>query len=231
MSTYVQTYPAVMAPLWGSLLLLTKVRPFTRDKCSANTYTDWNWRPQILSGYHELVQRVVEMLEKIGQSLPRLDRYIEVFPDEKKVHDAVCQLYTEILSFSVDLRRLFKHRDKGTTRTGLTRPSIRHFWDNLEQKFQDKLSKFEMWRKEVESEVQAAAIARANSHFTLALKQSNAFDQEIQLSAAERQHAVMERLEAGRERADAADARAQLRQLVVAFCANISGIANIFVIV
>lgn len=68
---------------------------------------------KVLDGYRETVELVVEMLEKIGQSLPRLDRYVTIFPNDSRVQEVIFTFYTEILRFYLHVRQLFKKGNSG----------------------------------------------------------------------------------------------------------------------
>jgi hypothetical protein len=60
-----------------------------------------------------LMVSVTDMLESIGDSLPRFSKYSSLFPNTPGLQNALFKIYIEILQFSVDARAIFKKRHSG----------------------------------------------------------------------------------------------------------------------
>ncbi|KAE9583427.1 hypothetical protein CGMCC3_g431 [Colletotrichum fructicola] len=85
--TFVQVKPDVLALIWGPIKLLLVV--------SCNFYS--------------IHDNVLSAMELIGDALPAFKQYTQLFPNNTKMHQALCLFYTDIMDFYATLLDLFKH--------------------------------------------------------------------------------------------------------------------------
>jgi hypothetical protein len=51
-------------------------------------------------------------MELIGDALPAFQKYTQLFPNNPKMHQALCLFYKDILDFYAILLNFFKHESK-----------------------------------------------------------------------------------------------------------------------
>lgn len=128
LDVFSNAYSLVMSPLWGSIrVLLHLAREFGK--------------------YFE---RIVEMLARIGDVLPRFRVYENLFPNHERLIQALSVAYVDIISFCTKSKAVFRHGQ----RSSLTNLSIafKLSWKPFERQFGQQIDAFRVHLKNVEKE-------------------------------------------------------------------------------
>ena len=58
-----------------------------------------------------MLQTLISMIERIGESLPIFGEYTTLFPNAPRIQTALCKTFTEILQFFVEVRKLMPNEN------------------------------------------------------------------------------------------------------------------------
>lgn len=137
LDVFSNAYPLVMSPLWGSIrVLLHLAREFGK--------------------YFE---RIVEMLARIGDVLPRFRVYEDLFPSHERLMHALSAAYVDIIAFCTKSKAVFRHGQ----RSSLTNLSIafKLSWKPFERQFGEQIDAFRVHLKNVEKEASISHMIEA----------------------------------------------------------------------
>ena len=137
LDVFSNAYPLVMSPLWGSIrVLLHLAREFGK--------------------YFE---RIVEMLARIGDVLPRFRVYEDLFPSHERLMQALSVAYVDIITFCTKSKAVFRHGQ----RSSLTNLSIafKLSWKPFERQFGEQIDAFRVHLKNVEKEARVSHMIEA----------------------------------------------------------------------
>jgi len=95
--------PLVLSPLWGSIRVLLIVHDEQRISCNHETNI---W--QIASDFDKYFDKLIDMFEKIGEVLPRLQVYTRLFPNHQRLLDKISGAYLGIINFCMEAKQVFK---------------------------------------------------------------------------------------------------------------------------
>lgn len=93
--TMVQSNPQIASLVWGSIKFALEVCLFLSCLSEADTSL------QLALRVNGAVERVAAGLKEIGESLPRLEEYKELFPNAPRVSASLAELYESIVSFCI----------------------------------------------------------------------------------------------------------------------------------
>lgn len=128
LDVYVNAYPLVLSPLWGSLrIVLHLAREFGK--------------------YFE---RIVDMFARIGDLLPRFRVYENLFPSHERLVQALSITYVDILTFCTEAKAVFR-RERRVSLTNL-RILFKLSWKPFERHFGQHIDNFRVHVKNVEKE-------------------------------------------------------------------------------
>ncbi|MCJ1457100.1 hypothetical protein MMC28_007466 [Mycoblastus sanguinarius] len=128
LDVFSNAYPLVMSPLWGSIRVLLHV---ARE-------------------FGKYFERIVEMLARIGDVLPRFRVYENLFPSHERLVQALSFAYVDIIVFCTKSKAVFRHG----RRSSLTNLSIafRLSWKPFERQFGHQIDIFRTHLTNVEKE-------------------------------------------------------------------------------
>ena len=139
------TCPPIMSPLWGSIrVLLHLAREFGK-------YFD----------------RIVEMLARIGDVLPRFRLYEEMYPNHERLIQTLSATYVDIIAFCTKSKAVFHHGQ----RSRLTNLSIgfKLSWKSFERQFEEEINGFNTHLRMVEKEANLSHMIEAANSRALVL--------------------------------------------------------------
>ncbi|RKL25837.1 hypothetical protein BFJ72_g13955 [Fusarium proliferatum] len=68
----------------------------------------------ISSTVDSIYDKIIDTMEQIGISLPAFQKYIQLFPQNNKMHQVLCLFYQDILDFYSSILEVFKHNKWST---------------------------------------------------------------------------------------------------------------------
>lgn len=137
LDVYSNAYPLVMSPLWGSIrVLLILAREFGK--------------------YFE---RIIEMLARIGDVLPRFKVFEDLFATHERLVQALSLAYLDILVFCTKAKAVFRHG----RRSSLTNLSIafKLSWKPFERQFGEQIDGFRAHARNVKKEASLSHMIEA----------------------------------------------------------------------
>jgi len=97
--------------------------------------------------FEEYFSRLTDMLERIGDNLPRCRIYEELFPKHKPLQDSIAQMYTAVVGFLRYAETVFKSSRRVLGES---------MWKKFDEKFHDELAKLRQHGEAVEIEAGVA---------------------------------------------------------------------------
>ena len=117
---------------------------------------------QAARAFEEYFTKLVAMLERIGDVLPRFDLYIQMFPMHQNLVIGVSRIYANIIQFCVKAKRVFSaeaQTEKKKFRLGSSsKAAFKVTWANFEAQFGKTLDAFRERKAYIEDEAKAAAM-------------------------------------------------------------------------
>ncbi|KAF2495524.1 hypothetical protein BU16DRAFT_610481 [Lophium mytilinum] len=123
MDVYANTYSLALAPIWGSIRVLL----------------------QYASDFGKYYEKIVDILARIGDVLPRFRIYERLFPDHTRLVLALADAYLDIIKFCTDAKAVF-------TAGKNSRKPFKIIWKPFSKRFDAYLYQFRRHQKEVEKE-------------------------------------------------------------------------------
>ena len=62
---------------------------------------------QIAQTFGSYFEKLVEMLSRIGDVLPRFQAYMKLFPTHERLRQALCDVYLDVIEFCTDAKSTF----------------------------------------------------------------------------------------------------------------------------
>jgi len=117
---------------------------------------------QAARAFEEYFTKLIAMLERIGDVLPRFDLYIQMFPTHQNLVVGVSRIYTDIIQFCVKAKRVFS-AEAQTERKGFrlgssSKAAFKVTWADFEAQFGKVLDSFREHKAYIEDEAKAAAM-------------------------------------------------------------------------
>ena len=114
---------------------------------------------EIAREFGKYFEKLVDMLARIGDVLPRFHVYEELFPSHERLTHALSVTYVDIIVFCSDTKAVFRRGQ----RASLTRLSVgfRPIWKPLESQFGQKLADFRIHLNNVEKEANLSHMVEA----------------------------------------------------------------------
>ena len=72
-------------------------------------------RYQIAKGFEKYFEKLIDMLTRIGDVLPRCRVYQSLFPSHEQLLQAISLAYLDIIYFCMDAKETFRKLKKSTT--------------------------------------------------------------------------------------------------------------------
>ena len=110
LDVYTNTYPLVIAPLWDSIRLLLHVSIYClslEDRTKALS-------SKLAKVFGKYFEKLVDMLARIGDILPRFRLYEVLFSSYEQLVQALSASYFEILRFCVEAKAVFRRGKKSS---------------------------------------------------------------------------------------------------------------------
>ena len=108
LDVYTNTYPLVIAPLWGSIRVLLHVS----IDCLFSEARTKALSSKLAKVFGKYFEKLVDMLARIGDILPRFRVYEALFSSHERLVQALSASYLGILKFSVDAKAVFRRGKK-----------------------------------------------------------------------------------------------------------------------
>jgi hypothetical protein len=117
---------------------------------------------QAARAFEEFFTKLVEMLQRIGDVLPRFDLYIQMFPAHQNLVVGVSRIYADIIQFCIKAKRVFsaetQTEKKKFTLGSSSKAAFKVTWANFEAQFGKVLDAFREHKAYIEDEAKAAAM-------------------------------------------------------------------------
>jgi fungal STAND N-terminal Goodbye domain len=117
---------------------------------------------QAARAFEEFFTKLVEMLQRIGDVLPRFDLYIQMFPAHQNLVVGVSRIYADIIQFCIKAKKVFsaeaQTEKKKFTLGSSSKAAFKVIWANFETQFGKTLDSFREHKTYIEDEAKAAAI-------------------------------------------------------------------------
>jgi len=117
---------------------------------------------QAARAFEEYFTKLVAMLERIGDVLPRFDLYIQMFPTHLNLVVGVSRIYADIIQFCVKAKRVFSaeaRAERKAFRLGSSsKAAFKVTWADFETQFGKILDSFREHKAYIEDEAKAAAM-------------------------------------------------------------------------
>lgn len=118
---------------------------------------------QAARAFEEYFTKIVAMLERIGDVLPRFDIYIQMFPTHQNLVIGVSMIYADIIQFCVKAKRVFsaeaqKEKKKFRLGSSSSKAAFKVTWANFEAQFGKILDAFREHKAYIEDEAKVAAM-------------------------------------------------------------------------
>jgi len=117
---------------------------------------------QAARAFEEYFTKLVAMLERIGDVLPRFDLYIQMFPTHQNLVVGVSRIYADIIQFCVKAKRIFsveaQTNNKKFKLGSSSKVSFKVTWVDFEAQFGKVLDAFREHKAYIEDEAKAAAM-------------------------------------------------------------------------
>jgi hypothetical protein len=117
---------------------------------------------QAARAFEEYFTKLVAMLERIGDVLPRFDLYIQMFPTHQNLVVGVSRIYADIIQFCVKAKRVFSveaQTEKKKFKLGSSsKVALKVTWADFEAQFGKVLDAFREHKAYIEDEAKAAAM-------------------------------------------------------------------------
>ncbi|KAF2801958.1 uncharacterized protein BDZ99DRAFT_429162, partial [Mytilinidion resinicola] len=165
MDVFSNTYSLALAPIWGSIRVLL----------------------QYALDFGKYYEKIVDILARIGDVLPRFRIYERLFPDHERLVLALANAYLDIVKFCTDAKAVFTEGKK-------SRKPFKLIWKPFSKRFDVYLYQFRMHQKEVEREAGVSHMIESKQEREI--EQANRELQERNMKA-ERRRRVLARLSAG----------------------------------
>jgi len=117
----------LLCPLWGSLRVLIH----TAQK------------------YGKYLDKLADMLARIGDVLPRFRVYEALFPNHDRLRQALSDAYLDIIRFCTDVKSIFAKASKSSLKRAF---SCKILWKSFGSQFDEYLTQFRRHRQNVEKE-------------------------------------------------------------------------------
>lgn len=114
LDVFSSTYSAI-ALLWGSIRVLLHVRITLYQQLQAPTFVPRLKRLQIAHSFEKYFQKLVDMLERIGDVLPRCQTYQNLFLSNTRLLQLISVAYVDIIHFCWTTKKAFRKMKKSTT--------------------------------------------------------------------------------------------------------------------
>ena len=72
---------------------------------------------QIAQTFGSYFEKLVEMLSRIGDILPRFRTYLRLFPTHERLRQALCNVYLDVMEFCTDAKSTFIKARKSSSMT------------------------------------------------------------------------------------------------------------------
>lgn len=129
-----------MAPLWGSLRIAL----------------------QIAQDSTELFEAIVDMLTRVGRTLPQFRDYERLFSNHERLLVTISDAYLIIVTFCTDVKNLFKDAKSSKTSKVSLKLACKSLWKPFNETFHRYLKEFEDIKSRIESEAGQAHMIEAN---------------------------------------------------------------------
>ncbi|MCJ1267662.1 hypothetical protein MMC22_007548 [Lobaria immixta] len=142
---YANTYSIAMAPLWGSIRVLL----------------------HIAQSFEKYFEKLISMLGRIGDVLPRCQVYQNLFSTNKRLLQVISVAYVDIIHFCWTAKKAFRKMKKSTTSTAL-HLTLKLCWKDVNKEFEEKLEVFRSHVKSVEKEAGMSSMIEAHEGWAVA---------------------------------------------------------------
>ncbi|RFU34722.1 hypothetical protein B7463_g1661, partial [Scytalidium lignicola] len=103
---------------------------------------------EVASSFTKYFQKIVTMMEQIGDILPLYERYEQMFADSASFREALANMYFDVVLFLCRARSIFK--------TNAVKTLIKSAWNQFEDEFEDVISALNRHTKILEAETTLA---------------------------------------------------------------------------
>lgn len=103
---------------------------------------------QLAKDYDSYFSKLTEMLQQIGDALPRFQAYEKLFQSHAPLQEALLSMYTEVISFVASAKNVFSKSS--------FRLFARVLWKSFDQTFQSSLAELRRYGELVEREAKLA---------------------------------------------------------------------------
>ncbi|KAH8154666.1 uncharacterized protein LAJ45_01195 [Morchella importuna] len=129
------------SPIWGGLRVLL----------------------HIAGEFDRYYSRLIDMLERIGDVIPRFKAYERLFPNHEQLLYSLSVVYLDIINFCVDAKNVFQ-KVKNRKRSRFSFPgsglrALKVVWKPFDQEFGSRIDRFRMHSERVDVEAQIAHMA------------------------------------------------------------------------
>ncbi|PGH23481.1 hypothetical protein AJ80_02435 [Polytolypa hystricis UAMH7299] len=132
--------------------------------------------------------KLLEMLEHIGDVLPRYGTYSVLFSKREPLQNALCSTYLQIITFCMDARRILAKRKR--------RSFLGSLWKPFDQEFGDTLAELRRFRRLVEEEARVAYMIESKEEMTESAQERIKMEEERKLAEESRKVISVIRTEA-----------------------------------
>ncbi|KAI9857208.1 MAG: hypothetical protein M1813_008570 [Trichoglossum hirsutum] len=102
----------------------------------------------LANAFQKYFEKIIDMLTRIGDVLPRCQVYQSLFPTHERLLLAISTTYLDIIHFCADAKATFRKLRKSTTR----HRTLKLIWKDFNAEFEGTLSKFRNHVKNVDKE-------------------------------------------------------------------------------
>jgi hypothetical protein len=105
--------------------------------------------------YQKYYAKLLEMLERVGDVLPRYSTYSSMFCKHTRLQDVLSLAYFHIITFLMDAKRMFSKQS--------FRLLSRVLWKSFDSDFETSIEKLRRYRKFVEDEARLASMVESQA--------------------------------------------------------------------